>query len=287
MDGYHRAAGGFTPEVDEGLHYAWSIPSKGRSTSYKHQFGFHLVLVKGLGCRLHARSFQLFLPRFLHATKLPLQQAESFKRDKRTQNWFQRQFSNQMSPGYDSEDGDHATAIAAATFAIYSNDESRGGYNQRINRQGPNSPSSRANTRKEDPIRFPEPGRVSRRPSSNNTRGRQVDMYLDSDHIGPPQSIRAWMKFIAAGCQVRYSFAVFSTSETEELLAIVISLYLDRQLLGLSMTLHDCTLSVLNYFQNNEWKSSCEKVALSIASSSEVQWHINFCQLASTRRFIT
>lgn len=30
-----------------------------------------------------------------------------------------------------------------------------------------------------------------------------VDMYLDSDHIGPPQNIRAWMKFIAAGCQVR------------------------------------------------------------------------------------
>ncbi|XP_017217845.1 remorin [Daucus carota subsp. sativus] len=106
-------------------------------------------------------------------TKLPLQQTESFKRDKRTQNWFQRQFSNQMSPGYDSEDGDHATAIAAATFAIYSNDESRGGYNQKINRQGPNSPSPRVNTRKEDPIRFPEPGRVSRRPSSNNTRGRQ------------------------------------------------------------------------------------------------------------------
>ncbi|KAL1817054.1 hypothetical protein ACET3Z_019628 [Daucus carota] len=88
----------------------------------------------------------------------------------------------------------------------------------------------------------------------------------DSDHIGPPQNIRAWMKFIAAGCQVRSSFAVFSTSETEELLAIVISLYLDRQLLGLSMILHDCTFSVLNYFRNNEWKSSCEKVAISIAS---------------------
>ncbi|KAK1378000.1 hypothetical protein POM88_024744 [Heracleum sosnowskyi] len=29
------------------------------------------------------------------------------------------------------------------------------------------------NQEKEDPIRFPEPGRVSRRPSSNNTRGRQ------------------------------------------------------------------------------------------------------------------
>ncbi|XP_074381543.1 uncharacterized protein LOC141723597 [Apium graveolens] len=106
-------------------------------------------------------------------TRIPLQQTESFKRDKRSQNWFQRQFSNQMSPDFDSEDGDHATAVAAATFAIYSNDESRVGYNQKINRQGPNSPISRMNTRKEDPIRFPEPGRVSRRPSSNNTRGRQ------------------------------------------------------------------------------------------------------------------
>lgn len=106
-------------------------------------------------------------------TRIPLQQTESFKRDKRSQNWFQRQFSNQMSPDYDSEDGDHATAIAAATFAIFSNDESKVGYNQKINRQGPNSPLSRVNTRKEDPIRFPEPGRVSRRPSSNNIKGRQ------------------------------------------------------------------------------------------------------------------
>lgn len=78
-----------------------------------------------------------------------------------------------MSPDFDSEDGDHATAIAAATFAIYSNDESRVRYNQKINGQGPNSPLSRVNTRKEDPVRFPEPGRVSRRPSSNNARGRQ------------------------------------------------------------------------------------------------------------------
>lgn len=30
-----------------------------------------------------------------------------------------------------------------------------------------------------------------------------VNMYKDSDCIGPPQNIRAWMKFVAAGCQVR------------------------------------------------------------------------------------
>lgn len=97
--------------------------------------------------------------------------------DKRAQNWFQTQFSNQMSPDFDSEDGDHATAIAAAAFAIYTNDESREDYNQKISRQGPNFPS-RVNTRKEDPIRFPEPGRVSRRPSSNSTKGRQGKRHI-------------------------------------------------------------------------------------------------------------
>lgn len=86
-----------------------------------------------------------------------------------------------------------------------------------------------------------------------------------SDCNGPPQNIRAWMNFIAAVCQVRPTFAVLTTSETEELLAIFISLYLDRQLLGVSMILHNCTVSVLNYFTGNEWKSSCEKVAMSIA----------------------
>lgn len=31
--------------------------------------------------------------------------------DKRSQNWFQRQFCDQMSPDFDCEDGDNAKAI--------------------------------------------------------------------------------------------------------------------------------------------------------------------------------
>lgn len=78
-----------------------------------------------------------------------------------------------MSHDFDSEDSDHVTAIAAATFAIYSADESRLRQNQGNNvKEGLKNPMTRANTRKEDPIWLPEPSGVSRRLSHNETKGQ-------------------------------------------------------------------------------------------------------------------
>ncbi|KAK7317953.1 hypothetical protein RJT34_02601 [Clitoria ternatea] len=56
--------------------------------------------------------------------KLPIQKTPSFKDKKKVQNWFQRQFSRKMSHDYDSMEMEHATAIAAAAFAIYSQEVS-------------------------------------------------------------------------------------------------------------------------------------------------------------------
>lgn len=56
-----------------------------------------------------------------------------------------------------------------------------------------------------------------------------------------------------------------SAQEAEELLVIIISLFLDRQLQGLSMILHEGMLSVINFFRDEEWPDSCDKVAKSLA----------------------
>ncbi|PSR95219.1 SMC5-SMC6 complex localization factor protein [Actinidia chinensis var. chinensis] len=86
----------------------------------------------------------------------------------------------------------------------------------------------------------------------------------DSDCGGPPHNIRAWIKYVASCTQVR-RYSIFSTSEAEELVVIIICLFLDRQLLGLSVILHECMLSVINFFAEDEWSTSCEKVAKTIA----------------------
>lgn len=88
----------------------------------------------------------------------------------------------------------------------------------------------------------------------------------DSKHAGPSLNIRAWIKFVAAACQVRSKWPMFSTSEAEELTEVLICLFLDRQLEGLSMLLYECLLSVISYFTHEEWSTSCKKVAKSLAS---------------------
>lgn len=59
---------------------------------------------------------------------------------------------------------------------------------------------------------------------------------------------------------------MFSTSEAEELTELLICLFLDRRLEGLSMLLYECLLSVISYFTHEEWSTSCKKVAKSLAS---------------------
>lgn len=54
--------------------------------------------------------------------KVTTQKTPSFKDKKKVQNWFQRQFSRNMSHDYDSTEMEHATAVAAAAFAIFAHD---------------------------------------------------------------------------------------------------------------------------------------------------------------------
>ncbi|KFK44704.1 hypothetical protein AALP_AA1G292300 [Arabis alpina] len=88
----------------------------------------------------------------------------------------------------------------------------------------------------------------------------------DSESQGPPQNIRAWLKFVAACCQIRCQDPIFSTSQVDEIVEILVWLLLDRGLHGLSLLLHECLISVIGSFKEEEWVLSCTKIANSLAS---------------------
>ncbi|KAJ4734211.1 hypothetical protein LUZ62_018199 [Rhynchospora pubera] len=82
---------------------------------------------------------------------------------------------------------------------------------------------------------------------------------------GPPLNICSWIRALSACCQIRSMYQIFSTSEMEELLEVVIWFFLDRHLLGLTLELNGCLHSAVHYFVDVEWENSCAKVAGSIA----------------------
>ncbi|CAN8247219.1 unnamed protein product [Cochlearia groenlandica] len=87
----------------------------------------------------------------------------------------------------------------------------------------------------------------------------------DYEFQGPPQNIRAWLEFVAACCQNRCKNPIFTTSQVEEIVEILVLLLLDRVLQGLSLLLQECLTSVIGSFKEEEWVSSCKKIANSLA----------------------
>ncbi|KAG2674173.1 hypothetical protein I3760_13G122400 [Carya illinoinensis] len=90
-------------------------------------------------------------------------------------------------------------------------------------------------------------------------------LHAGSNYGGPPQNIRSWIRFAAACSHVRNKFSVLSTSEAEELVEVIIFLFLDLQLHGLAVLLYECMQSLISYFTEKEWKNSCNKIAKSLA----------------------
>lgn len=87
----------------------------------------------------------------------------------------------------------------------------------------------------------------------------------DSNNGGPPQNIRAWIRFVTYCCRIRSKKAIFSTIEAEEIVEIIICMFLDRRFQGFLVLLYDCLQAVADYFTDQEWCSSCENVAKFIA----------------------
>ncbi|KAE8722781.1 putative Shugoshin C terminus [Hibiscus syriacus] len=83
---------------------------------------------------------------------------------------------------------------------------------------------------------------------------------------GPPQNIITWIKFTAVYCRLRCKQSVLLTSDCQELAEVIICLFLDRQLQGLSVLLRDCIQSVISSFTDEEWINSYSRIAKSIAS---------------------
>ncbi|KAK8945178.1 hypothetical protein KSP39_PZI007566 [Platanthera zijinensis] len=97
-------------------------------------------------------------------------------------------------------------------------------------------------------------------PSSSSTS-------RESAGEGPPINMRSWIKILSACFQIRQFQSLFSASEAQELLAVIICLFLERQLQGLSFILTECLQSILSFFTEDEWDVSCENVAHSVAYS--------------------
>ncbi|CAO2199764.1 unnamed protein product [Urochloa humidicola] len=101
---------------------------------------------------------------------------------------------------------------------------------------------------------------------STGTKGSTFESATaDTSDVGPPHNIIAWLRVVSACCKIRKVRSIFSPSEAEELLVIVISLILDRGLEGLLLILGDCLNSLILYFNSSEWESSCVMVAESVA----------------------
>ncbi|CAL5436149.1 unnamed protein product [Camellia sinensis] len=85
--------------------------------------------------------------------------------------------------------------------------------------------------------------------------------------LDSPSKFSSNMEIVTVDFGLRSTYSILSTSEVEELVVLIINLFLDRQLVGLSVILYECMLSVINFFTDNEWNTSCETVAKSIACS--------------------
>ncbi|XP_021807520.1 uncharacterized protein At3g61260-like isoform X1 [Prunus avium] len=98
-----------------------------------------------------------------HDRRIPPQKAQAFKEKRKPQNWFQRQLSGKMSQDYDSNKAiEHATAVAAAAYAIKSIEDSAISDQKKTSNE-PKTSLVRIKSKKEEKaISKPEPGRVSK-----------------------------------------------------------------------------------------------------------------------------
>ncbi|XP_022755581.1 uncharacterized protein LOC111303518 isoform X2 [Durio zibethinus] len=83
---------------------------------------------------------------------------------------------------------------------------------------------------------------------------------------GPPQNIITWIKFTAVFCQVSCKQLFLLTSDRQELAEVIICLFLDRRLQGLSVLMRSCMQSVISSFTEEEWINSYSEIAKSLAS---------------------
>ncbi|KAL6186783.1 hypothetical protein ACLB2K_042902 [Fragaria x ananassa] len=95
--------------------------------------------------------------------RIPPQKSQSFKEKKKTQNWFQRQFSGKMNEDYDTiVEIEHATAVAAAAFAVKSVEEAAISDKKRAGNETGDSFVKIKSKKEETTLSKPEAGRLSK-----------------------------------------------------------------------------------------------------------------------------
>ncbi|KAL8152216.1 hypothetical protein V2J09_009976 [Rumex salicifolius] len=98
----------------------------------------------------------------------------------------------------------------------------------------------------------------------NPSSGKEL-IDSNSSNQGPPSNVQEWIKFVTSCCQARKNHPIITTSQAEELLGSVVFMHADRRLEGLSVALHECLRSCINFFDEEEWCASCERVTKFLA----------------------
>ncbi|KAK7362420.1 hypothetical protein VNO77_04531 [Canavalia gladiata] len=126
--------------------------------------------------------------------KILTQKPPSFKDKKKVPNWFQRQLSRKMSHDYDSLEMENATAVAAAAFAIYSQEISEIPQEKKIR----DPPLSKTKSKVDDPKSpFSQFGGASKRfsgsfnkPTSDQSHKAKEDLKKPEKTITPTPSMK-------------------------------------------------------------------------------------------------
>ncbi|KAF7809061.1 remorin-like isoform X1 [Senna tora] len=123
--------------------------------------------------------------------KIPLHKTQSFKDKKKAQNWFQRQFSRNMSHDHDSLEIERATAIAAAVLAISSQEFSEEKKKKKIN-EDPEGSFTKIKS-KVGGVIISQPGSLSKRFSgsfrSSDDQGNKASIFPSRDEKKPEKAL--------------------------------------------------------------------------------------------------
>ncbi|KAJ7296644.1 hypothetical protein O6H91_Y109600 [Diphasiastrum complanatum] len=91
---------------------------------------------------------------------------------------------------------------------------------------------------------------------------------------GPPRNLQSLLQFITSCCENRQWRKVLTISDVESLFFVVTRMWLDRHILFLSSSVQECMEALINQFSEDEWLTSCERLATLISRVSKQKLNI-------------
>ncbi|KAH7446816.1 hypothetical protein KP509_01G077500 [Ceratopteris richardii] len=101
--------------------------------------------------------------------------------------------------------------------------------------------------------------------SGDQVKKARLDSQQRPALLSPPHNLGSLLRFLSVSMKKRQLHKAYSRGDVEQFAVLIASLFLDRCLLPLSITVHECLEWILNSFREQEWKESCERIAISLA----------------------